>query len=148
MGLHNSVLLLLLGSLLSPIYARIKTRWISKQPVDSPELKRIGGYISDGAMAFMHREFSGLLPFVLIVAAFLWIGNPGTLQLQSVAFLFGAAASGVAGYTGMRVAVGTDTRPTRRIVRSCRTGPATTISTGVGVGMLSAFSSRSMLTDR
>lgn len=112
MTLHTAVYLLLLGSVLSLVYARIKTRWISRQPVENADLRRIGGYISEGAMAFLRREFNVLLPFVLVVAAFLWIGNPHELRLQSLAFLLGAGASGAAGYIGMRVAVGTNSRTT------------------------------------
>ncbi len=135
MTLTTSTYLLLTGAALALVYARIKTRWISKQPVDSPELKRIGGYISDGAMAFMRREFSVLLPFVLIVAAFLWIGNPGTLRLQSIAFLFGAAASGTAGYTGMRVAVGTNTRTTYAAQGGVNTALKVSFSGGSVMGL-------------
>ena len=107
-----AVYLLLAGGLIALIYARIKTKWIGKQPVDNQELVRIGGYISDGAMAFMRREFNVLVPFVIVVAAFLWLGNPETLRLQSLAVILGAGASGAAGYIGMRVAVGTNSRTT------------------------------------
>jgi K(+)-stimulated pyrophosphate-energized sodium pump len=34
---------------------------------------------------------------------------------------------------------GTDTRPVNKIVKACETGPATTLITGMGVGMASAF---------
>ncbi len=112
MGFDGAVYLLLGGGLIALIYARIKTKWIGRQAVDNPDLVRIGGYISEGAMAFMRREFNVLVPFVIVVAAFLWLGNPETLRLQSLSFILGAGASGAAGYIGMRVAVGTNSRTT------------------------------------
>ncbi len=103
---------LLAGSVVALLAARVKTRWIQKQPVENDDLKRISGYIAEGAMAFMKREFSVLIPFVLIVAAFLWIGNPQVLRFQSLAFVLGAGTSGLAGFIGMRVATGTNARTT------------------------------------
>ena len=92
------------GSLLALGYAVVKTKWIYKQPVDNPKLKKISGYVADGAMAFLVREYKVLIPFVLFVAAFLAIANKGALRFQAVAFVVGATASALAGFIGMRVA--------------------------------------------
>ncbi len=100
------------GSFLALGYALLKTRWIFKQPVDNPKLKKIGGFVADGAMAFMMREYKVLIPFVLFVAAFLAIANKGALRYQSVAFVLGASASALAGFIGMKVATAANTRTT------------------------------------
>ena len=63
------------GSLLALSYAVIKTKWIFKQPVENLKLKKIGGFVADGAMAFMMREYKVLIPFVLFVTAFLAIDH-------------------------------------------------------------------------
>lgn len=100
------------GSLLALGYAAIKTRWIFQLPVENPKLIKIGGFVADGAMAFLTREYKVLIPFVLIVAAFLAVANQGVLKFQAVAFVVGAAASALAGFIGMKVATAANTRAT------------------------------------
>ncbi|MCD6396518.1 MAG: sodium-translocating pyrophosphatase [Spirochaetaceae bacterium] len=100
------------GSLIALSYAIIKTKWIYKQPVDNPKLKKIGGYVADGAMAFLVREYKVLIPFVLFVAAFLAIANKGALRFQAIAFVVGATASALAGFIGMKVATAANSRTT------------------------------------
>jgi K(+)-stimulated pyrophosphate-energized sodium pump len=103
---------LLAGSVLALGYAMNRTRWVYKQPVESERLKRISGYVSDGAMAFLTREFSVLLPFVAIVAVFLAVSNQGILRFQALSFVLGAGASALAGFIGMRVATAANSRTT------------------------------------
>ena len=89
------------GSLLALGYAALKTRWIFKQAVENPKLVRISGFVADGAMAFLAREYKVLIPFVLLVAAFLAVANEGSLRYQSVAYVLGAVTSALAGFIGM-----------------------------------------------
>jgi K(+)-stimulated pyrophosphate-energized sodium pump len=100
------------GSFLALSYAGLKTRWIFRQPVENPKLIKIGGFVADGAMAFLTREYKVLIPFVLIVAAFLAVANQGALKFQAVAFVVGAMASALAGFIGMKVATAANTRTT------------------------------------
>ena len=105
-----ALLVLAGGSLLALVYAIVKTRWVYKQPAEDERLKRIGGFVAEGAMAFMIREFKVLIPFVLIVAAFLAIANKGVLRLQAISFVVGATASALAGFIGMKVATAANYR--------------------------------------
>ena len=98
------------GGLLALIFAFAKTRWIKRQDLTNPMLREIGGHISEGAMAFLTREYKVLTPFILLVAAFLAIGNQGALRYQSLAFVLGALASALAGFFGMRVATAANAR--------------------------------------
>jgi len=100
------------GSLLALGYARVKTKWIYRQPVEDKTLKKIGGYVADGAMAFLMREYRVLIPFVTIVALFLALANKGFLRFQAVSFVVGATASALAGFIGMRVATASNSRTT------------------------------------
>jgi K(+)-stimulated pyrophosphate-energized sodium pump len=100
------------GSFLALGYAAIQARWIFRQPVENPKLIKIGGFVADGAMAFLTREYKVLIPFVLIVAAFLAVANQGALRFQAVAFVIGAMASALAGFIGMKVATAANTRTT------------------------------------
>ncbi|WP_372795222.1 sodium-translocating pyrophosphatase [Pontiella sp.] len=101
------------GSLLALGYAALKTKWIFRQRVENPKLAQIGGFVSDGAMAFLTREYKVLIPFVVIVAAFLAIANQGALKFQAVAFVVGATASALAGFIGMKVATAANSRTTQ-----------------------------------
>ncbi len=100
------------GSLLALGFAAWQTCWIFRQPIENPKLIKIGGFVADGAMAFLAREYKALTPFVLLVAAFLAIANQGTLRYQSLAFVVGATASALAGFIGMKVATAANTRTT------------------------------------
>jgi K(+)-stimulated pyrophosphate-energized sodium pump len=100
------------ASLLAGVYVIFRVRWIFRQPVDNPLLRRISSYVSDGAMAFLSREYRLLAPFVFIVAGALFFANRGALRLQALAFVLGAVASGSAGFIGMYVATRANARTT------------------------------------
>jgi K(+)-stimulated pyrophosphate-energized sodium pump len=100
------------GSFLALGYAARKSRWIFSQAVENPKLVRISGFVADGAMAFLTREYKVLIPFVLFVAAFLAIANQGALRCQAFAFVVGATASALAGFIGMKVATAANSRTT------------------------------------
>ncbi|HHU12035.1 MAG TPA: sodium-translocating pyrophosphatase [Clostridiaceae bacterium] len=103
----------LAGGILALLFAFFKTHWISKQVVSDAKLEEIGGFISEGAMAFMTREYMVLTPFILLVGVFLFFGNSGALRWQSAAFVLGAVASATAGFIGMRVATAANMRTTQ-----------------------------------
>lgn len=107
-----SLIVVACGSIIALGYAAIKTKWIFKQPVENKKLIRISGYVADGAMAFLMREYKVLIPFVLFVAAFLAIANKGVLRYQAIAFVVGATASALAGFIGMKVATAANSRTT------------------------------------
>ncbi len=96
----------------SLLYAAGRSAWIRRRSMDNPRLKSIVGFISSGSMTFLKKEYQSLIPFVLVVAAFLFLGNEGALRLQSVSFLIGASASALAGFIGMKVATMTNGRTT------------------------------------
>ncbi|MGM0675688.1 MAG: sodium-translocating pyrophosphatase [Spirochaetota bacterium] len=125
----------LAGSLLALLFALVRTRWILRRPVDSPELQRIGGYVYEGAMAFLSREYRVLIPFILVVAVFLAFANEGALRFQSVAFALGAGASGLAGFIGMKVATSSNTRTTHAAQESLDKALQVAFSGGSVMGM-------------
>ena len=95
----------LAGGVLALIYAVWKSRWILALDVPDEKLKRIGGYVAKGAMAFLAREYKVLLPFALSAALLLFFGNHGVLKWEALTFLIGAFCSALAGYFGMKVAI-------------------------------------------
>ncbi|MEM7679355.1 MAG: sodium/proton-translocating pyrophosphatase, partial [Myxococcota bacterium] len=103
------------AGVLALLYAFISSRWISRQDAGTDRMKEIAGYIQEGAMAFLGREYRVLAIFVVVVAAILAVANGMTDQghpLVAVPFIFGAACSGLAGYIGMRVATAANVRTT------------------------------------
>lgn len=118
MILQTTLLFVLAGSLIAVFYSLLRSRWIYKQPVNDEKLKKIGKAISDGAMAFLSREYKVLVPFVLVAAIFLAVGNKGALKYQSLSFVLGAFFSALAGYIGMKMATASNTRTTE----AARTG--------------------------
>ena len=103
----------LAGAVIALFYAVLRTRWIYRQEVKNERLKQIGGFVSEGAMAFLSREFRVLIPFVILIAAFLALGNKGAMRLQSVSFVLGAFSSALSGFIGMKVATAANTRTTQ-----------------------------------
>src|SRR5690606_30906081 len=79
------------------------------------------GFIREGAMAFLSREYRILAIFVVVVAVLLVIANWGSEHshpLIAASFVLGAVCSGLAGYFGMKVATAANVRTTN----AARTG--------------------------
>ncbi len=113
MNIFTLSLIIVAGSsVLALGYSLIKTRWIYRQPVENKTLRRISGYVADGAMAFLMREYRVLIPFVAVVALFLAVANNGYLKFQAFSFVIGAGASALAGFIGMKVATASNSRTT------------------------------------
>lgn len=83
--------------------------WIAKQDEGNDRMKEISGYIREGAMAFLGREYKMVAAFavvlLLVVAIFIDV-------FAAVACLFGAAFSVLAGYIGMKTATDANVRTT------------------------------------
>ncbi len=99
--------------LIGLIYTIIKFNWVSRQDAGSDRMKEISTYIAEGAMAFLRAEWKILSYFVVIVAlllAFMSQSNPNSHWSISLAFIFGAFSSALAGYIGMKVATKANVR--------------------------------------
>ena len=102
------------------LFAWYKARWIDKQDPGTERMREIAGYVKEGAMAFLRREYKVLAIFVVAVAALLGISNligESTAvayknPLIAASFVLGALCSGLAGWFGMRVATSANVRTT------------------------------------
>ena len=111
-------------------------------------MKEIGAAIQEGANAFLKREYTVLAGFVVIVfAALLILGVVREEQdeMTAVAYLAGAAASALAGFVGMRIAVKSNMRTAsaartglNRALRVAFSSGGVMGVTVVGVGLLGA----------
>ena len=87
------------------VFAFIKAGWVSKQDAGTDRMKEIAGYIQEGAMAFLKREYRVLAIFVATVAGLLVVSNlvGDTTEdayknpLIGLSFVMGAFCSGLAG---------------------------------------------------
>jgi len=82
---------------------------INKIEISNPVVADITQQIQNGAMAFLNAEYRYLAIFIAVVAALLYV-NPDTGWETAVAFLAGAVASVVAGFSGMRAATSANGR--------------------------------------
>ncbi|WP_130863983.1 sodium-translocating pyrophosphatase [Bacilliculturomica massiliensis] len=83
------------------IVAYALSSWITKVDEGNDRMKEISGYIREGAMAFLRREYKTMIIVIVVLVVILAIGiHPITAAL----YLVGALFSVLAGYCGMRVA--------------------------------------------
>lgn len=119
--MNNLVYLLPAAGILALLYTYFQSRWVAKQDAGTDLMKRIGGFISEGAMAFLKAEYKVLAWFVLVVAGLLaWQGasTEASSPVVAISFVAGAVCSALAGFIGMRVA----TKANIRTTHAARTG--------------------------
>src|SRR5680860_534640 len=105
-------------------YAAWTASQVTKREVGTERMQEIMEMIQQGAMAFLRREYSVLVWFVLFVAVaiavvgFVW--DVGLGWQTSIAYLTGSILSASAGFLGMLIA----TRANARTAHAARTGLA------------------------
>ena len=76
--------------------------WVGKADEGNDRMKEIAGYIREGAMAFLTREYK-IMAIVIVVLALL-IGFGLQSVTTAILYVFGALLSVLAGFFGMKVA--------------------------------------------
>lgn len=94
-------LLPLLCAVAGLVVAFVLASWVGKQNTGNDRMREISGYIHEGAMAFLKREYKTMA--IVIVILFLLIGLCISWK-GAVLYVFGALLSVLAGYFGMSVA--------------------------------------------
>ena len=123
------------------IFALIKANWVNKQDAGTDRMKEICGFVREGAMAFLYREYRVLIIFVICVAILLAVANmKGTPDayrspLIALSFVFGAFCSGLSGFFGMRVATAANVRTTNAARTSLNDALKVAFSGGSVMGM-------------
>jgi K(+)-stimulated pyrophosphate-energized sodium pump len=97
------------------LMAFVLYRYVVAQPAGSGLMTEIADAIETGAMAFLRKEYSILVWFIVVVAALLSLGI-GTRT--ALAFVSGAVCSMLAGFIGMKAA----TKANVRTAQAARTG--------------------------
>lgn len=98
------------------IYAFVLAQRIDKKDPGNERMQELGKAITEGAMAFLNREYRTLVFFVIAVAVAL-VFAIGLAQGSyiigfntAISFIVGAVFSGMAGNIGMRIATKANTR--------------------------------------
>ncbi len=125
-------------------------RWVNSQSKGSEKMIDVGTAIHDGAMAYLKQQFKTMGIFVVLLAALLFAKDLGLYGWQggfmlAIAFIAGVLASYVAGYAGMKMAVGANMRSAsaaltsyaRALEIAFRSGAVAGLVT-VGMGLLGA----------
>ncbi len=94
------------------LYFRVKA-----QPAGNETMNRIAGYIREGAMAFLVREYKVLAAYCLVVGALMFyaLGSEAALW-----FIIGAVLSLLAGFVGMKAATFANVRTTQAAATSTK----------------------------
>ena len=95
------------ASLLAILYGVFMARWVVKQPAGNEKMQEISAAITEGANAYMNRQYStiaivGVLLFVVVGFFLDWA--------TAIGFAIGAIFSAAAGYIGMFVSVRANVR--------------------------------------
>jgi Na+/H+-translocating membrane pyrophosphatase len=101
-------------------FAWYKARWIHRQDPGTERMQEIAGYVQEGALAFLRREYRVLAVFVVAVAGLLVASNvigestdaAYKNPLIALSFVLGAFCSALSGWFGMRVATSANVRTT------------------------------------
>jgi K(+)-stimulated pyrophosphate-energized sodium pump len=120
------------------VFAYRKSQWINAHEVGTDRMREVAGYIREGAMAFLNREYRILAVFAAVVAFLLLVANWGSTSSHptvAFAFLLGATTSALAGYFGMRVATSANVRTTNAARQGLRQALDVAFSGGTVMGM-------------
>ena len=123
------------GGVVALLFAALRARWILRQDPGSARLQQIAGFVRGGAMTFISREYRALAPFVVVVAALLFLANQGALKLQALSFVIGAVASALAGFFGMRIATQSNGRTANAALGGMDAALRVAFSGGAVMGM-------------
>lgn len=89
-------------------FALLTALGITKRDAGNEAMKKIAGHIADGAMAFLKREYSIILIFMVVLAIIMAVTPLGIRT--AVCFVFGAICSMLSGFIGMKVATKANVR--------------------------------------
>ncbi len=110
--MQNLLYVLPLFGVLGLLYVAWKSAWVARQDAGTDKMKKIAGYIAEGAMAFLKAEYKVLAVFIVCVSILLALTADKDLShpIVGLSFALGALSSILAGYIGMKVATKANVR--------------------------------------
>lgn len=126
------------ASVLALLFAWIFYRSMIKAPAGNERMQEIAGYVSEGAMAYLKRQYSVvfkvfmILVVLLLILAYLGVQNP----FVPLAFLTGGFFSGLCGYLGMKTATMASSRTAQGASVSLNRGLKIAFRSGAVMGLV------------
>jgi len=130
----NPILIAVIAGVLGLACAGFMAVYVLRREQGSERIREISAGIKEGALAFLGREYRILAIFVVVVAIILGV-IPLLGWLVSVAFVFGAICSGLAGYIGMNMAIRANSRTVAAAQKSLNQGLRVSFRSGAVMGM-------------
>ena len=132
------ILVAIIAGVVALVFAALMAMKVVKADEGNDTMKEIADAIKVGSSAFLRREYTALIPFVVVVAVILgvlidWLTMGSVIPKTAISYLVGTICSAVAGFVGMNVAV-------RANVRT-----AAAAMTGLNPALRIAFSSGSVM---
>ena len=126
------------AALLAIFFAYHFYRRMMKQSPGNETMKRIAGYVREGAFAYLRRQYRVVvivfivLAVILAILAFLGVQNP----FVPFAFLTGGFFSGLCGYLGMKTATQASSRTAEGARKSLDRGLKVAFRSGAVMGLV------------
>ena len=120
-GENLALYAVLVVSLVALLVAYILARQVLAADQGGEKIREVGRAIQEGSRAYLTRQFRTLSVFVVLLFFLLLVLSADSTSIRiarSVAFLFGAGFSALAGFTGMNLAV----RGNVRVAAAANTG--------------------------
>jgi len=120
-GENLALYAVLVVSLVALLVAYILVRQVLAADQGGEKIREVGRAIQEGSRAYLTRQFRTLSVFVVLLFFLLLVLSADSTSIRiarSVAFLFGAGFSALAGFTGMNLAV----RGNVRVAAAANTG--------------------------
>ena len=113
--MENQLIMPIITGLVALFFALALSSSIGRASAGNERMQEIAGYIQEGSMAFLRREYKYLAVFIVVTAIIIGVFlSPNT----AISFVFGAILSLSAGFCGMRVA----TKANVRTAEAARSG--------------------------
>ena len=127
-----------IGAVTALLFAWIFYKMMMKADEGNEKMIEIAGYVREGAMAYLTRQYKVvIMVFVILVVilgilSFLGVQNP----FVPVAFLTGGFFSGLCGYLGMRTATNASSRTAQGASQSLNAGLKVAFRSGAVMGLV------------
>ena len=126
------------SSLVALLFAWLFYRNMMKNSEGTPRMAEIAGYVREGAMAYLRRQYGVVIKVFIVMAillailAFMGVQNP----FVPVAFLTGGFFSGLCGYLGMKTATNASARTANGARQSLNSGLKIAFRSGAVMGLV------------
>ncbi len=131
--LDNIVLASIGAAAFAILFAIVTIFRVIKAPAGDEKMQIIARHIQEGASAYLHRQYSVISVFAVLIFIALAFLMPNGWNL-AIGFLAGAILSGTAGYIGMSVSVRANVRTTEAAKKGLKEALAVAFNGGAVTG--------------